>query len=840
MFTSYSALCRNIVILLIVASISISSVAQSGTSATVLPNVIRFSGVLTDADHAPRSGTIGVTFALYQDEQGGSPLWLETQNVVADSSGHYSALLGVTKSHGIPADLFTSGEARWLGIKPEGQDELPRVLLVSVPYALKAGDAETLGGKPLSAFMLNPVSTVTVAAAPAPTPVAIAQAFATPKPTATATAAASAITANYIPYFVDGTGTSLTNSTLFQGANGVLGINTATPSNASNAKLHINGNLLLKGQTTHQIQMVGTASAGRLGQDLGGFFFAVDTAGKSMRVLTTPNGGVLTDNRFVVTSTGNVGIGTNAPGSSLSVVGTVESTTGGFKFPDATVQSTAGISQTASDGRYLKLTGGTLSGALTATSFSGSGTGLTGLSAGNLAGTVPNSSLSGTYSSQVSFTSPANSFSGNGNNLTNLNAGNLTGTLPNGALAGMYSGTLSFNNPANSYSGNGSQLTSLNAGNLTGTVPTTALSGTYSNPLNLSNGSNNISGNGSGLTNINAGSLNGLINPMNLPGGIAYTNTNNSFNATQYFNAETFVNAQGTGNSGQALSITSNDNTQPTVTISNNGTGDYLQMGSNTSNGGFRFYNNGYLEDNGWAPTIDYDPMNAPAVGQLVKFTSTGIVAPFALSDVNTGAALGVAAQVFPPDPQNNNKTKAQIVIHGVGNCTFDNTAVVGDYVTISVSVAGECHDAGTKIPDARQIVGRVVDTKNGNQVYFYAGGEFRPSPFFQKKLRLPSQTAAIPSTSVFTPDYTGMYRVSVYLNSGNTGGGTITGNLSWTDDIGVQSATTGSVTSSQKAASSTVLVRCLSGTPINYSTVVTGTGVNYNIYYTVELVEAD
>ena len=33
-------------------------------------------------------------------------------------------------------------------------NEQPRVLLVSAPYALKAADAETLGGKPLSAFQL--------------------------------------------------------------------------------------------------------------------------------------------------------------------------------------------------------------------------------------------------------------------------------------------------------------------------------------------------------------------------------------------------------------------------------------------------------------------------------------------------------------------------------------------------------------------------------------------------------------------------------------------------------------------------------------------------------------
>jgi len=38
----------------------------------------------------------------------------------------------------------------------------------------------------------------------------------------------------------------------------------------------------------------------------------------------------------------NVGIGTMSPGSPLTVAGLVESTTGGFKFPDGTIQTTAG------------------------------------------------------------------------------------------------------------------------------------------------------------------------------------------------------------------------------------------------------------------------------------------------------------------------------------------------------------------------------------------------------------------------------------------------------------------------------------------------------------------
>jgi len=120
----------------------------------VVPAMVNFPGTLTDLNGKPISGVVGVTFLLYREPQGGAPLWMETQNVRPDKAGHYSAMLGSTTSQGLPADLFVSGEARWLGVQVSGQVEQARVLLLSVPYALKAADAQTLGGFPLSAFVL--------------------------------------------------------------------------------------------------------------------------------------------------------------------------------------------------------------------------------------------------------------------------------------------------------------------------------------------------------------------------------------------------------------------------------------------------------------------------------------------------------------------------------------------------------------------------------------------------------------------------------------------------------------------------------------------------------------
>jgi hypothetical protein len=125
---------------------------------TVVPSMVNFSGVLTDANGKAMPGAVGAIFSLYKESQGGSPLWMETQNVQTDKAGHYTVALGSTRSQGLPADTFASGEARWLGVQVQGQAEQPRVLLMSVPYALKALDAETIGGMPASSFMLAPAA----------------------------------------------------------------------------------------------------------------------------------------------------------------------------------------------------------------------------------------------------------------------------------------------------------------------------------------------------------------------------------------------------------------------------------------------------------------------------------------------------------------------------------------------------------------------------------------------------------------------------------------------------------------------------------------------------------
>ena len=127
--------------------------SQPASTATV-PRLIRMQGAVRDEAGKPLSGRVGVTFALYKDQNDQELVWQENQNVQLDSAGRYSVLLGTTSQGGLPLEIFSAGEARWLGVRPDGQAEQPRILLLSVAYALKAADSEMLGGKPASAFVL--------------------------------------------------------------------------------------------------------------------------------------------------------------------------------------------------------------------------------------------------------------------------------------------------------------------------------------------------------------------------------------------------------------------------------------------------------------------------------------------------------------------------------------------------------------------------------------------------------------------------------------------------------------------------------------------------------------
>src|SRR5215471_4964388 len=121
-------------------------IAEAQSPQAISSRVLAFS----DSVAGQPDGALSVTFAVYGDQQGSPALWTETQ-VVQITQGRYSVLLGSTSSTGLPSDVFSADQAHWLGVQINGTEK--RYLLVSVPYAMKAVEAERLGGLLPSQFV---------------------------------------------------------------------------------------------------------------------------------------------------------------------------------------------------------------------------------------------------------------------------------------------------------------------------------------------------------------------------------------------------------------------------------------------------------------------------------------------------------------------------------------------------------------------------------------------------------------------------------------------------------------------------------------------------------------
>ena len=278
----------------------LAAVAQQSAPAAepsgAVPPLVNFASTLSDINSKPIVGVTGVTFLRYKDQLGGSPLWMETQTVTTDENGRYSVTLGSGSATGLPATLFVAGESRWLAVQPHGETEQPRVLLLSVPYALKAGDAATVGGLPASAFVLANSS-----AAASKSSNSIPSASATGK---VATPANPAVTGkgtlNFIPMW--DSASDIINSVIFQKASGI-GIETTTPA----ASLDVNGKTDIRDALT--LFPKGTDNA-------------LFVSGTSFKVTSTGLVTFVSGQTFPGTGKGTITGVTTAAGSGLSGGGT--------------------------------------------------------------------------------------------------------------------------------------------------------------------------------------------------------------------------------------------------------------------------------------------------------------------------------------------------------------------------------------------------------------------------------------------------------------------------------------------------------------------------------------
>jgi hypothetical protein len=467
--------------------------APAAAAIATVPRLIRINGSVRDEAGNPRTGNIAVTFTLYNDEGGQVAVWQESQNVKLDASGRYNALLGASNESGLPLEIFSAGQARWLGVRPEGQAEQPRVLFLSVAYALKAADTDMLGGRPASAYALagnqnsqaQPTGTqmgsinsgVIVASSAGSSGSGNLPLLVSPQTACSAITSDGTATANQVTKFT--TACNIENSAIFE-SGGNVGIGTTSPGGVLdvNGAAVIRGSLSLLEGTVLGPVSTATASAGyasspldleasvynsatssvvdylyrwqtgAVGNDTGspggvlnllygvpgsviptGFSIAhngiitfasgqtfpgatgtvtsvATGAGLTGGPITTsgtisiPSAGVtnamLANNSITVTAgSGLSGGGTVALGGTVTITnaspssgGTVTSvaTGTGLSGGPITGSGTLSLNTTYTDGRYLQLAGGALTGALSGTTgtFSGALSGTTGAFSGAL------------------------------------------------------------------------------------------------------------------------------------------------------------------------------------------------------------------------------------------------------------------------------------------------------------------------------------------------------------------------------------------------------------------------------------------------------------------------
>jgi hypothetical protein len=108
--------------------------------ASAVPPLLNYQGFVTDDQAQPMTGNHAMRFEMYGDSTGGSPLWSETYAAVAVNAGIFNVLLGSVTP--LPVGTLFTGAQLWLETSVDGTPLLPRRPIVSVAYAILAGQVE--------------------------------------------------------------------------------------------------------------------------------------------------------------------------------------------------------------------------------------------------------------------------------------------------------------------------------------------------------------------------------------------------------------------------------------------------------------------------------------------------------------------------------------------------------------------------------------------------------------------------------------------------------------------------------------------------------------------------
>lgn len=120
-----------------------------------VPALINYQGLLTDINGNVVSGSKTVSISIHDAATNGTQLYTENIGSVTAQNGIYSFQFGSGPTF---ASTLSTGAQHWLQVTLDGIAQTPRERLVSVPFAIKAAQADSLTPQPETDVYLRMMS----------------------------------------------------------------------------------------------------------------------------------------------------------------------------------------------------------------------------------------------------------------------------------------------------------------------------------------------------------------------------------------------------------------------------------------------------------------------------------------------------------------------------------------------------------------------------------------------------------------------------------------------------------------------------------------------------------
>jgi hypothetical protein len=348
--------------------------ALTYTVSAQVPDSIAYQGYL-ELDGAPVDNpSATLTFRLFDAATGGTELWEETQSGVSVEGGVFSVYLGAASS----LEEVSFEGSRWLSVAVGGDSApqlSPRTALVAAPYALglrglrvRPSTQHEYAPSLIGGYWKNSVAeganSGTISGGggyAAPNHVGGNSGTVGGGAGNNAAGLYSTISGGY------SNGISADNGTIGGGAFNLSAATSATVGGGVSNQAMGDRSAVGGGGSNSAEGAYASVPGGLSNRAKGDYSFAAGYNAKARhrasfafnaQVASVPDEAdslsTTADGQFLIRAPGGVGIGTNIPASPLTVAGAIESTSGGFVFPDGSVQTTAGTS-----GSSWALTGNT-------------------------------------------------------------------------------------------------------------------------------------------------------------------------------------------------------------------------------------------------------------------------------------------------------------------------------------------------------------------------------------------------------------------------------------------------------------------------------------------------